>query len=220
MRDYRAVIDLGGFPFIPHPTGWFPTQRYSRERIDALDLLGDDFTIEVINGANNIFDCWDITDEMTVELWDRHLCQGKIVRGMGNTDAHLYQAIGDVWNGVLLERPTRKKVIDALWAGHFFASDAPFIDLRCGRSVMGDTVKKRRGSRVEIRYQCVDSLGLQQIRFVADGKVVDEQRPAGKQVVKGSWKTAFRGRASYVRVECLAIDGRRAYSNPVYLRPA
>ena len=111
VKDYRSVIELGGFPFIPHPTGWFPTTRYSQEQIDALDLLGDDFSIEVINGANNIFDCYDITDEMSIELWDKHLSQGKTVRGMGNTDAHLYQAIGDVWNGVLIERPTRKKVI-------------------------------------------------------------------------------------------------------------
>ena len=220
VRDYQAIIDLGGFPFIPHPTGWFPTQRYSQEQIDALDLLGDDFTIEVINGANNIFDCYDITDEMSIDLWDRHLCQGKIVRGMGNTDAHLYQAIGDVWNGVLLENPSREEVIDALWAGHFFASDAPFINLRCGRSGMGDTVKKRRGSRVEVGYQCVDSLGLQQIRVISDGKVVDEQRPVGEKVVKGTWKTTFKGDASYVRVECLAVDSRRAYSNPVYLRRA
>ena len=57
VKDYRNVIELGGFPFIPHPTGWFPTTRYSQEQIDALDLLGDDFTIELINGANNIFDC-------------------------------------------------------------------------------------------------------------------------------------------------------------------
>jgi selenide,water dikinase len=54
--DYRRVIELGGFPFIPHPTGWFPTTRYTAEQIEALALLGDDFTIEVLNGANNIFD--------------------------------------------------------------------------------------------------------------------------------------------------------------------
>lgn len=217
-RDYGNIVELGGFPFIPHPTGWFPTTRYSQEQIDALDLLGDDFTIEVINGANNIFDCYDITDEMSVALWDRHLSQGKTVRGMGNTDAHLPQAIGDVWNGVLVEQPDRQKVIDALWAGHFFASDAPFVHLRCGRAIMGDTVKKRKGSQVEIRYECVDSLGLQQIRVVANGKVVEDMRPEDEQVVKGSYKMEFSGGHAYVRVECFAKDNRRAYANPIYIR--
>ena len=218
VKDYQNIIDLGGFPFIPHPTGWFPTTRYSQEQMDALDKLGDDFTIEIINGANNIFDCYDITDERSIGLWDQHLSQGKTVRGMGNTDAHLPQAIGDVWNGVLVERQTKKKVLEALWAGHFFASDAPFIQVKCGRAGMGDTVKKRRGSQVEIRYECVDSLGLQQVRVIAGGKVVKELRVGDKQVVEGSYKMKFRGGHTYVRVECLARDSRRAYANPVYIR--
>ena len=216
--DYNRVIALGGFPFIPHPTGWFPTRRYTQEQIDALDLLGDDFTIEVINGANNIFDCYDITDEQSIALWDRHLVQGKTVRGMGNTDAHLPQSIGDVWNGVLLERPTRTKVIAALWAGHFFASDAPFIQVSCGKAGMGDTVVKRRGAAVEVRYECVDSLGLQLIQVIANGEVVQEIRPAGDQVVKGSYRLTFAGGSSYVRVQCRACDNRKALANPVYIR--
>jgi len=216
--DYNKVIELGGFPFIPHPTGWFPVTRYKQEQKDALDLLGDDFTIEVINGANNIFDCYDVTDEMSVELWDHHLSQGKTVRGMGNTDAHLHQAVGDVWNGVMLKRPTKSKVIDELWAGHFFASDAPFVNATSGKAGMGDALKKRRGSTVDVRFECVDSLGLQLVRVVADGKVVKEIWPRHDQVVKGSHKLRFRGGRSYVRVECQARDGRRAYANPIYIR--
>jgi hypothetical protein len=216
--DYRRVVELGGFPFIPHPTGWYPVTRYSQEQLDSLDELGEDFTIEVINGANNLFDCFDVTDEMAVALWDRHLSQGKVVRGMGNTDAHLYQAIGDVWNGLLIERPTHQEVIRALWAGHFFASDAPFVHLCCGEAVMGDTVTRRKGSRVEVRYQCIDSLGLQQVRVVVDGKVVDDLRPRDQRVVTGTFGMAFGGGASYVRVECFARDNRRAYTNPIYVR--
>ena len=218
--DYSKVIALGGFPFIPHPTGWFPTRRYTQEQIDALNLLGDDFTIELINGANNIFDCYDITDDRSVALWDKHLCQGKTVRGMGNTDAHLQQAIGDVWNGVFVKRLTKKNVIDALWAGHFFASDAPFINVTSGQSTMGDTVKKRKGSQVVVRYECVDSLGLQQVRVIADGKVVKELWPKHDQVVKGTHKVKFRGGKSYIRVECLAKDNRKAFANPIYVREA
>ena len=220
VEDYNSVIARGGFPFIPHPTGWFPTAHYAQEKIDALDLMGDDFTIEIINGANNIFDCYDITDDWSVTLWDKHLCQGKTVRGMGNTDAHLPQAIGDVWNGIFVNRLARKNVIEALWAGHFFVSDAPFINLTCGRSAMGDRVKKRKGSTVEIRYECVDSLGLQHVRVISDGKVVQELWPRHEQVVKGSHRIRFEGGRSYIRVECFARDNRKAFTNPIYIREA
>ena len=218
VKDYNRVIKLGGFPFIPHPNGWFPRRRYSKEQIESLNLLGDNFTIELINGANNIFDCYDVTDKWSVELWDRHLCQGKIVRGMGNTDAHLPQAIGDVWNGVFVERLTKKGVLDALWAGHFFASDAPFVNVRSGRSGMGDTINKKKGSSIDVRFECVDSVGLQQVRVIADGKVIKEIWPKDKQVVKGTQKVRFKGGKSYVRVECFARDNRKAYANPIYVR--
>ena len=218
VKDYNAVIALGAFPFIPHPKGWFPNRRYTKKQIDALDLLGDDFTMELINGANNIFDCFDITDEWAVALWDEHLCQGKTVRGMGNTDAHLPQAIGDVWNGVFVDRLTKNNVLASLWAGHFFASDAPLVNLRCGRSQMGDVLTRKKGTSVEVRYECVDSLGLQRVRVVADGKVVRDLWPKHDQIVKGSYKMRFRGGNSYIRVECFARDNRKAFANPIYIR--
>ena len=45
-------------------------------------------------------------------------------------------------------------------ASHFFASDAPVIQLSCGEAIMGDTARKRKGSQVEVRYPCIDSVGL------------------------------------------------------------
>ena len=217
-RDYQNVIARGGFPFIPHPTGWFPARRYTRGQIDALNLLGDDFTIELINGANNIFDCYDVTDDMSLALWDQHLSLGKVVRGMGNSDAHLPQVIGDVWNGVFLNRLTRKNVLDALWAGHFFASDGPFINVTSGRSIMGDTIKRHRGRTVVIFFECVDSIGIQQLRIISDGKVVMELWPKHQSVVKGSYRHEFIGGSSYIRVECFARDNRKAFANPIYIR--
>jgi len=217
-KDYNSIIALGGFPFIPHPTGWFPFTQYTQEQIDDLDRLGDDFSMEVINGANNIFDCYDATDDLALTLWDKHLCQGKIVRGMCNTDAHLYQSIGDIWNGVFVERLTMKNVIASLWDGHLFFSDAPFINMACDRAVMGDVVKKRKGSNVEVRYECADSLGLQRIRLIKDGEVVMDLWPRHEQLVNGLYTMKYKGGKSYVRLECFARDNRRAYTNPIYIR--
>ena len=217
-QDYKNIIALGGFPFILHPTGWFPAINYTREQIDDLDRLGDDFTMEVINGANTIFNCYGVSDQRATALWDKHLCQGKIVRGMGNSDGHFYQVIGDIWNGVFVEHLTKNSVITSLWGGHLFISDAPFINLTCSGTMMGDVLNMRPGSTAEMHYECADSYGLQRVRLIADGKVVMDLWPRHKPVVKGSFTMTFKGGKSYLRAECFARDNRRAYTNPIYIR--
>ena len=52
------------------------------------------------------------------------------------------------------------------------------------------------------------------------GKAVKEFHPTGDTVVKGPYGMRFKGGHSYLRVECLATDGRRAHSNPIYFREA
>ena len=215
-RDYERVKKLGGFPYIAHPCGWFPVTRYSQEQKDALHVLGDWFAIEIINGANNIFDCYDVTDEMSIELWDRYLCEGKTVVGLGCTDAHLPHAIGDVWTAVLSPQLTKQSVLKALWQGHCFVSDAPFVHLSLGDAIMGDTVTRRKGKHA-LSYQCADSRGLDTIRIIKDGKALKEMDVRGQVVVKGEIRDSYAGGRSYYRLECLARDQRRAYTNPIYI---
>ena len=77
-------------------------------------------------------------------------------------------------------------LLAAFWAGHFFASDAPLVNVTCGRSIMGETLKRKKGASVRVAYECVDSLGLQRVRVIADGKAVTDLWPRHEQVVKGS----------------------------------
>jgi len=215
--DYHKVKELGGYPFIPHPTGWFPTTRYNNERIDALNLLGEEFAIEIINGANQVFDCFDITDEMAIELWDKHLCQGKRVTGLGNTDAHLPQAIGDVWTAVFCEPLTKENVLDALWKGHCFASDAPLVHITLNGAKMGDVVYLPAGGTAAFHYECADSRGLSEVRIIKDGQCIEKVSPINDVKAEDTIEIRFGGGKSYCRLECFAIDARRAYSNPIYL---
>ena len=215
--DYRKVKELGGYPFIPHPTGWFPTTRYDDERKKALNLLGEEFAIEIINGANQVFDCFDITDEMAIELWDKHLCQGKRVTGLGNTDAHLPQAIGDVWTAVFCEPLTKENLLDALWKGHCFASDAPLINVTLNDAQMGDVVSLPAGSTAALHYECADSRGLSEVRIIKDGQCLEKISPISDVRTEDTIEIRFDGGKSYYRLECFAIDARRAYSNPIYI---
>jgi predicted metal-dependent phosphoesterase TrpH len=220
--DYQAVIDRGGVPYIPHPTGWFPVTRYNEEQIQALDLLGDNFTIEIINGANQIFDCWDITDQMSVELWDKHLKQGKHVTALGNTDAHLPHAVGDVWTGILADELSMEAMMDGVKRGSAFVSDGPIVDLTAevdGTNIagLGQTLKPD-GKAVTLRILAADVTGLQTVRLIRDGEVIREWNPAGADAVSDSLADVDAGpNTHYYRLECRATDGRRAFTNPVYL---
>jgi len=215
--DYHKAKELGGYPFIPHPAGWFPTTRYSDEQKEALNLLGEEFAIEIINGANQVFDCFDITDQMSIELWDKHLCQGKRVTGLGNTDAHLPQAIGDVWTAVFCEPLTKENVIDALWKGHCFASDAPLVNITLNDAQMGDVVYLAAGSTAALHYECADSHGLSEVRIIKDGQCIEKISPIDNVKVEDTIEIRFDGGKSYCRLECFALDQRRAYSNPIYV---
>ena len=227
VRDVNRVKELGGIPFIPHPAGWFPSTRYTQEQKDALGLLGDEFIIEIINGANQVFDAYDITDEQSIELWDKHLCMGKRVSAMGNSDAHLPHGVGDIWTGVLPEEPTMEGVLDAVRRGRTFVSDAPIVDLTLQAdggpiSGMGETFTSKNRP-VTVRVLAADSLGLQTVRLIRDGEVIRTWQPGGKQVVSQCVvddNPAGTGEqtTSYYRMECLAVDGRRAYTNPIYVR--
>jgi len=228
VEDYQRVLAKGGVPYIPHPTGWFPNTRYTDEQKDSLNLLGDTFAIEIINGANQVYDCYDITDEMSIALWDEHLCRRKVVTALGNTDAHLCEAIGDVWTAVFPEEFSKEGILDAVRRGRAFVSDAPLVDLtvQCdGGPIagMGQTLTRRPRSSGEtgpltVRVLAADSLGLAEVRLIRDGKVINSWQPDGDRVVSRAVADTHADGARYYRLECFAKDGRRAYTNPVYVR--
>ncbi len=84
--------------------------------------------------------------------------------------------------------------------------------------MMGDVLQVKPKSEVSFQYECADSLGLQQVRIVRNGKVWKSIAVNGRNAVKGAVTDKFAGGKSYYRLEALAIDQRRAYSNPIYVR--
>jgi hypothetical protein len=225
VEDFHAVQKRGGIPFIPHPCGWFPTTRYTEEQIAALDTLGGSFIMEIVNGANQIFDCWDITDKQSVELWDRLLSSGKHVTALGNTDAHLAEAVGDIWTGVLSGACTMDAVLDALRNGRTFVSDAPLVDmfLQVDGSHpvgMGETLivpEAKRGYPITARVLAADSAGLASAQLIGNGHTICAWDLGGDRVLSRSFVVPPTCQAVYLRFECHASDGRRAFSNPVYV---
>ena len=58
-----------------------------------------------------------------------------------------------------------------------------------------------------VDYECIDILGLHRVRLIADSKVD-----------KWTYLMDFKGDRSFVRLDCLARDNRKVFTNSVYLR--
>jgi len=217
-EDLAAARRIAPFVFIPHPVGWWPGTWYEDEAVDRLRHLGDEFAIEVINGANKLTRAYDQFDEKAVRVWDGLLCEGKRVTALGASDAHLPAGVGCVWTGVFAERRDKDAVIAALRAGHTFASEAPLLALECDEAIMGDTIRLKRGARIKVGVFAADSAGLHSVRLIHNGKAVRSRRLNDKPTA--SFEYEARASAGYYRLECTASDQRRAFSTPMYVETA
>jgi len=214
LQDMADAKKLGATLCVPHPTGWWPQVVYQQSQLDLLEQLPDPFLMEICNGANNIVRAVDYTDESAVQLWDHLLGIGKIVYAMGNTDAHAPHSIGMIWNGVLASRCSQTAILKTLREGHNFVSEAPLVNLQAGDVGMSGTVKKTKSLKLNIN--AVDSRGLAKVLLIADGNVVKKWNLDDEPQLKVTLPFPPRAKR-YVRLEVTARDGKRAWSNPIFV---
>lgn len=128
--------------------------------------------------------------------------------GVAGDDAHLnpgkrsYSDAGRAWVEVWADSPGREPVLAALRRGAFFSTQGPTFE----------------SIEVTPRAMSVRSSPVRQIRWRTWGKTgfVDDA-PAGGTLTASSLPEWFVPRV-YVRVELVDESGRRAWSNPVYVR--
>jgi hypothetical protein len=215
LADLAAAAEQGATVFVPHPTGWWPTTVYNEEQKKILEELPSPFLMEICNGANNIVTAFDYTDDSAIEIWDHLLCLGRKVHAMGNTDAHAPHGIGIIWNAVFAAQCDQETILSELKKGHSFVSEAPLVHFALGQARMGDTASTRdRESELEISV--VDSRGLNSVAVIADGEEIFYQHFRSESVWNGTLRVPASAK-QYVRVEARSRDGKRAYSNPIYL---
>jgi predicted metal-dependent phosphoesterase TrpH len=215
LKDVADAKTVGTAVFIPHPAGWYPRDQYKEEQLKIMEQLPAPFMMEIANGASNIVTAFDYTDEAAIALWDHLLSMGKVVHAMGNTDAHVPHCIGIVWNSVYAEKCEQDEIVRELSAGHSFVSDGPLLHIGLGKARMGDrATAEDRGGELEIT--AVDVKGLAWVKVVVDGKQADAWWCRSEAKFTKTMAVPA-GAAKYVRVEVRSDDGRRAYSNPIYL---
>ncbi|MCD6365163.1 MAG: CehA/McbA family metallohydrolase [Planctomycetes bacterium] len=218
--DFARAKEIAPFAWIPHPIGWYPVRWYDDERIESLWTLGDEFAIEVMNGANKVFRAYDAFDAKAVTVWDRLLCDGRKVTALGASDAHCPDDIGSAWTGIFAAKRTAPSLIKALNAGRCFASESALIDFTCNGRPIGSTLTKRKGAKLDLRFRVADAGGLASVSIVSQGKVIKKIAAAGKTLVDASLTRKAPAGAAYYRVESVSSDDRRAFSTPIYVRPA
>ncbi len=132
--------------------------------------------------------------------WDRALAGRKCLNALAVDDTHVAGEIGCGWIMLRAERLTLETLYDALRRGQWYATNGPEIhDVRLA------------GSLVSVRTSAARA-----ISFVArspDGKRFAAKE--GRSIETAEYE--IKGTEIYLRIEVEDSDGRRAFTNPIYI---
>jgi hypothetical protein len=196
-----------------------PNLQWSVTPADLLPLDGM-YLLEIWNGypsSNNLGG----TDEqgrigMSAEaLWDVLLSAGRVVWGVGSDDSHTYHQFenpeapnpGKAWIVVRATSLSRQSILSALKSGSFYASTG--VELTRYEH-------NKKGISLEIRPLADWAPALSPTtryitRFIGkDGRVLAETNGVSPAY-------ALKGNEHYVRASIIDSDGRRAWTQPVFL---
>lgn len=197
---YRAALNaqatLGGIAQLNHPQWlWGMTP----ELLAELARRG----IHLVEIANSAFSKWnlgDATHPSTEALWDAALLRGARLWGTASDDAHDYTGHGKYPAGggwvVVHARREPRAILDALAAGHFYASNG--------------VVLERAGVEGGALVVGVDpaQAGTYTIDFIENGKRVES--------ITGRGARRAVPAAGYLRAVVQRDDGKRAWVQPVH----
>ena len=196
---YRAALNaqvaLGGLVQLNHPQWlWGMTP----ELLAELSRRG----MRLFEIANTAFSKWNAGDEAhpsTEALWDAALARGATLWGTASDDAHDYEGHGKYPPGggwiVVHARREPRAILDALAAGHFYASNGVVLE---HAEVEGDELVVAVDPAQAGRYT---------IDFIENGQRAESiAGKVGRRAIPS---------AGYVRAVVTRDDGKRAWVQPV-----
>ena len=185
-----AIHERGNLTVHCHP-GWSNTPAREFEK------LRGNFAMEIWNS-----DCALTCDLDTDALyWDELLRQGIRIFGVAGDDSHEPEHIGRGWILVNAFRDLNS-ILAALVRGAFYSS--------CGPEILD--------FRVEDGVAHLDCSPADRIRFNTDYMPTWIFRSADGAPITHA-EIAVDGYMSYIRASVVDADGRKAWSNPIFLRP-
>jgi hypothetical protein len=213
-RNVDAVYAAGGIPQINHPTG------ISGPRLEDILPVQRPFLFEVWNGFPLIAPLGGTDDHGKVipsfeSLWDSLLSHGKTAWAVASDDVHDYFGFDDpyaptpgkAWIVVRARELTLDAFLDALRTGHFYASTGIAL-----QDYQADS--KRISITIDLPFgwkSTKKTTVLFDTRFIGrDGKVLAEATGLTPHY-------EFKGNEGYVRASIVDSNGRRAWTQPVFL---
>ncbi len=211
-RNLGMIREAGGVGQVNHPNF-----RWSLRLEDMLDLP-DDTLFELWNGQLEINNLGGTDDSgrkslSTEALWDTLLSRGKRLWGVGVDDSHGFMHLdepngappGQAWVMVRAERLAPETIAAALAKGDFYASTGVTLE---------DVAAN--GKEVSLKIKTAVRPGVVSItRFVT--RFIGRDGKALAEVTGSQPKYTIRGDEGYVRAAIMDSNGRRAWTQPVYL---
>ena len=213
-RNFAGIRAAGGLPHVNHPN-----LQWSVSFGDLAALKGP-YLLEVWNSfptSNNLGGSNGAghTAPSTEVLWDRLLTAGHLAFAVASDDVHDYFGFDDAANPtpgkgwVMIDSAelTRPAIMAALAAGRFYASTGVILEtyaadakiIRLSYAPSREWVKTSKGNA---RFTT---------RFIgAGGKIL-------AQVTGPTAEYKVRGNEGYIRASIHDSDGRRAWTQPVFL---
>ena len=196
---YRAALNaqatLGGIAQINHPQWlWGMTP----ELLAELSRRG----VRLVEIANTAFSKWnagDASHPSTEALWDGALMRGALLWGTASDDAHDYHGHGKYPPGggwvVVHARREPRAILDALAAGHFYASSGVVLERA-----------EAEGGELVVAVDPA-ATGRYAIDFIENGQRVESiAGKVGRRAIPA---------VGYVRAVVTRDDGKRAWVQPV-----
>jgi hypothetical protein len=206
--NIAAVLAAGGIPQINHPN-----YRWSVRPKDLYDVP-DGCLLEIWNGQGHINNLGGTDDKGDTRpsaegYWDILLSRGKVIWGVGSDDSHQYgptagplgAAPGQAWIVVRAIELSSAAIESAIRKGNFYASTG--VTLR-------DVTANDKELTLVIGDQ--DSGAVRYItRFIGQNGKILAELPGTKPAYQ------FKSGETYVRAAVVDSNGRRAWTQPVFL---
>jgi hypothetical protein len=202
-RNVAAIRRERGVPHINHPNfGWAITR-------DELQQVQNNRLFEIFNGHPLVNNDGGGGVPGLEEVWDAILSNGILLYGLAVDDAHTFKQPGnpDVagpgrgWIVVRAPRLDPRTLLEAIERGDFYASTGVELDaLQVTASSVTVAVKARASSKYRVQF------------IGQGGRVLHESlEPRASYTITGS--------EGYVRARVLESNGRRAWAQPLMVRP-
>ncbi len=189
-----------------HERGLMVTYNHPQwSRVDMHEFadLQNIFALEVYN-YGTVIEC--ALGAGTVQ-WDAMLAEGKNIWGFASDDNHNQPKLPDSFGGAMVvcaESLTHDAITQSMLDGHFYSTSGVDI-VQWG--IEGATVT-------------VECSPVRQIDFIVGGKVGDGESIFCQDVRDGLTTASYtlKGSESYVRIECTDKYGRKAWTNPYFIK--